>query len=138
MKLKYYLDTCIWVDLYEERTGYFDEPFHDIAWKLLSLIKEKNHKIIVTDVLFIELTVHHSIEQINGMFLPFQNFIEKIISTKKQEKEAKKISQERYLPKGDVLHAIISRDHELIFVTRDKHFLKLRDIIKSLKPEDLI
>ncbi len=138
MKLKYYLDTCIWVDLYEERTGYFGEHLGDSAWKLISIIKQTNSILIITDILFIELSTYYSLAEINGMIKQFENFIEKIKSTQKQKKEAENISYERNLPKKDALHALISRDNKLIFVTRDKHFQKLKDITKSLKPEDLI
>ncbi|MBI3026645.1 PIN domain-containing protein [Candidatus Woesearchaeota archaeon] len=51
-----------------------------------------------------------------------------MIATEKQREEAKKIAEERNVPAGDALHAIIARDNDLILVTRDSHFRKLEDI----------
>lgn len=138
MPQKYYLDTSIWIDLYEDRKGYKKEPLGDYAWELLALIKAKRSILIITDLLIKELEMNYSVEEINGMMKPFESIIEKVMTTKEQRDKANKIAEERKLPRGDVLHAILSRDHNLIFVSRDKHFKKLEDISKHYKPEDLI
>jgi len=39
-------------------------------------------------------------------------------------------TENRNVPRGDALHAIIARDHKLILITRDNHFKKLEDISK--------
>ena len=138
MPEKFYIDTSIWMDLYEDRKGHNNEPLGDFALKLLSMIKANNHKLIITDLLIRELEMNYSLPEINGMMKPFENLIEKIISTKKQRDEARKLSQERNLPPGDVLHAILARDNKLILITRDKHFNQLKDISLYKKPENLI
>ena len=138
MAEEYIIDTSIWVDLYEDRKGYNNEPLGDYACKLLVKIKAKEIVIVMTDFLIKELETIYSIAEINGMFKPFEKIIKKIIATEKQREEAKKISKERNLPAGDALHAIISRDNNLILVTRDRHFRKLEDISKHYKPEELI
>jgi predicted nucleic acid-binding protein len=138
MDNKYYLDTSIWMDVYEDRKGYNNEPLGDYGLKLLALIKAKESKIVITDLLISELEVRYTIAEINGMIKPFELIIEKIISTKKQKLEAKKIAEERNLPYGDTLHSIIARDNNLILITRDKHFRELIDISKYYKPEEII
>ena|SRR3989344_781513 len=138
MTEKYLIDTSIWVDLYEDRKGYKNEPLGEYALKLLSRIKIKKSNIILTDLLVRELEMNYSIPEINGMFNPFEKIIIKIITTEKQREEAKKIAKERNIPPGDALHAIIARDNNLILITRDKHFKKLEDISKHYKPEELI
>ena len=120
--IKYYLDTSIWMDVYEDRKGFNDEPLGKCALKLLSLIRVNKNKLIITDRLIRELERYYSLERINGMIKPFENLIEKIISTKKQHNEAKKIAKERNVPAADVLHSVIARDYCLVLVTRDKHF----------------
>lgn len=135
---RYYVDTSIWMDLVEDRSGYNDEPLGAYALKLFVLIKAKKHKLFISDLLIKELESNYSIEEINGMILPFRNIMEKIFATEKQIDEAKKIAGERSLPPGDVLHAIVARDNSLILVTRDKHFNELKDITKHYKPEDII
>ena len=67
-----------------------------------------------------------------------ERIIQKIITTKEQRAEARRIAEERKLPPGDVLHAIIARDNNLILVTRDNDFKQLADISSHYKPEHLI
>jgi len=126
------------MDIYEDRIGYNGEKLWEFALKLLVLIKSKKQKLIISDLLIRELETHYSMEKINGMMKLFENELEKIFATKEQRDEAIKISNEREVPMGDALHAIIARDNNLILVTRDKHFLKLTDIAEYYKPEELI
>ncbi|MBS3096856.1 type II toxin-antitoxin system VapC family toxin [Candidatus Woesearchaeota archaeon] len=138
MTEEYIIDTSIWVDLYEDRKGYNNEPLGDYAFKLLVKIKANEKVIVLTDFLIKELETLYSVAEINGMFKPFEKITKKIIATEKQREEAKKISKERGVPAGDALHAIVARDNDLILVTRDRHFRKLEDISKHYKPEELI
>ena len=138
MAEEYLIDTSIWVDIYEDRKGYNNEPLGDYAFKLLVKIKAKEMIIVLTDFLIQELETLYSIAEINGMFKPFETIIKKSIATEKQREEAKKIAKERDVPAGDALHAIVARDNNIILVTRDRHFRKLEDISKHYKPEDLI
>ena len=138
MQNKFYLDTSIWMDLYENRTGFNQEPLGDFAWKLLSIIKAKKETLVISDLLIKELEMSYSIEEINGMMKIFESILERIITTKKQRDEAKQIAGERNLPHGDVLHTILARDHNLILITRDNHFKELMDISPYHKPEELI
>jgi len=135
---KYYLDTSIWMDLYENRKGYNNEPLGDYAFKLLILIKRKRALLIISDILINELEMNYSMEEINGMMKPFENNAEKISTTKEQRDEAAQIAEQRKIPRGDILHAILARDYHLILVTRDKHFRILEDICRHNKPEDFI
>lgn len=138
MAEKYYIDTSIWMDLLEDRKGYNDEPLGDYALKLFAMIKSKKHTLVVSDLLIRELESNYSVEEINGMVLPFQKIMEKVFVTKEQRDEAKRIAEERNVPPGDVLHAIIARDNKYIMVTRDKHFKDLTDVTKHYKPEEII
>ena len=138
MAERYFIDTSIWIDFYEDRIGYNDEPLGEYAFKLLAKIKAKESRIVISDFLIRELETQYSVEQINGIFKPFEKLIDKIFVTKKQKDEAIKISLERKIPKGDALHAIVARDDKLVLITRDNHFRMLQDISKHYKPEELI
>ncbi|MBI4440288.1 type II toxin-antitoxin system VapC family toxin [Candidatus Woesearchaeota archaeon] len=138
MEQRYYIDTSIWVDLYDDRKGYLGEPLGDFALSLFSLLKGKGFRLVITDCLIKELEQVYSIAQINGMIKPFEGVTEKIMATEEQKKEAMVVSKTRNVPAGDALHAIIARDSNLILVTRDRHFRKLRDISPNYKPEELI
>ena len=138
MVKRFYLDASIWIDVYEDRKGYNDEPLGEFALKLLALIKLGEHKIIISQLLVNELEVNYSMDEINGMFKPFEKNMERIKTTKEQIDEARTIANVRDIPSGDVLHAIIARDNDLVLITRDNHFRKLKDISNHHKPEDLI
>ena len=135
---KYFLDTCIWIDLYEDRKGYGGDPLGDFAFKLFFHIKKSGFKIIISDLTIKELEMNYSLEEINGLMNPFENLLEKVLVDKELVFEAKKLAEQRRIPKGDVLHALIAKKHNFILVTRDKHFNFLTDIVKYFKPEDII
>lgn len=135
---KYYIDTCIWIDLYEDREGYNGEPLGEYAVTFLSSLQKKKAKIVITDILLKELQQFYTDEQIRGMFFLFTPLIEKVVGSQNQFEEARNLALERNLPKGDALHAILSRDYSFFFITRDKDFRKLTDITQTYTPEQLI
>ncbi len=136
--MRFYLDSSIWIDLYENRKGYLNEPWGDFAWKLLCLIMSEKHKLILTNLVVRELEVYYSSEELNGLFRPYENLIEKIMFSIAQRNEAQILGKSRNIPPNDALHAVIARDNRLVLVTRDNHFRKLCDISKFYKPEELI
>ncbi|MBW3019233.1 hypothetical protein KY329_03550 [Candidatus Woesearchaeota archaeon] len=134
----YLIDTSIWIDLYENRVGFNNEPLGDYAFRLFCLIKSTGCKIVITDSIIRELEVNYPIPAIRGMMKPFEIVIDNIISSRRQINEAKIIAETRNVPKGDALLAIIARDNNLLMVSRDKHFYQLADICEFHTPEDLI
>ena len=138
MVRKFYIDSCIWVDLYENRKGYRGEPLGEYAKKMLSLIKAREDRIVVSDLLLRELRKKYTTEHIINIIKPFENYIEKASLANKQKEYARHISAVRKLPLGDVIHAIIARENKAIVITRDKHFRRLKDINVSYKPEQII
>lgn len=138
MKQKYYIDTCIWIDLYEDRKGYDGELLGEFATIFLFSLLKQQQVLIISKLLIKELKRYYTEEQIEGMFRPFAGIIEKIAITKQQADEAKHLAEERKIPEGDALHAILARDYHLILVTRDNDFKKIENIAKCYKPEELI
>lgn len=138
MEEKYYVDTSIWIDLYEDRKGYCGEPLGDYALRLLSLIKANGKTLVISDILMKELETFYTLAEVRGMMKPFEHLIEKIVSTAEQRNEAHSIARERQLPPGDALHAILARDNQLLLISRDNDFRKLADIALCHKPEEII
>ena len=128
--MKYYLDTCIWMDYYEDR----DESAYILLCKLLA----SNSRIIVSKYILEELQSHYTIEMIRGLTIHFEKIMVNVEISDQQFFEAEKIAKQRHIPVGDALHAILARDNKAIIVTRDKHFQSLKDICKSVKPKDII
>ncbi len=138
MTKRYLIDTSIWIDLREDRKGYNGEPLGEYAIKFLLKVRLEKSRIIVTDHLYEELGSLYNLSEIRSIFPIFQDILVKVIVSENQKQEAEIEAKERNVPKGDVLFAIVARDNELILVTRDNHFKKLKDISKYYKPEQLI
>ena len=138
MAQKYYLDTSIWLDFFENRNEP-NLPKGDWVHELLDKITKNNDKVIYSDIVILELGVagyqSHEIEKLFEKIKPILIFVE---STEKQARKAKDLSSKRDVPKGDTLHALIARDNKATLVTLDNHFKKLLDIIKPKRPQDLI
>lgn len=137
MNERYYLDTSVWMDYYEDRKN----PSKDIgefAFQLLCKLVASKSKIIVSSFLLRELETAYSLDKIRALARPFERLMIKVDVSDAQIEEAKKIAEKRKLPKGDVIHAILARDNDSILISRDKHFQLLKDICEVVKPEEII
>ena len=134
----YYFDSCIWRDYFEDRSDNL-RPLGEWAFSLLKKIIEENSLIIYSDLNERELGKYYSKEDINSMLniIPQQILIQ-IFTAQEDINEAKRLSVSFAMPFGDALHVILAKQHNAIFVTRDRHFemLKSRYLIK--KPEELL
>ncbi|MBW2990655.1 PIN domain-containing protein [Candidatus Woesearchaeota archaeon] len=139
MPKKYYLDTSIWRDYFEGRSNGL-RPLGEWAWKLINLIIKDKNIFLYSDIVVQELKKYYPIENINKTFAVarVEGLLEKVYINPSQEKEAYKLSKNRKVSFHDALHAIIARDEKAVLVARDKHFLKLLDIIVPKKPEEII
>lgn len=138
MNKKYYLDTCIWRDYFENRSDNL-RPLGEWAFKLIKKIIFEEDIILYSGLVEEELGKDYSNEFIKEIFsiVPKQLLLKVNISDE-QFIESIKISRKLKIPKKDALHAILAKDNKSILVTRDKHFYELKDEIEILKPEELI
>ena len=127
MTQKYYPDTSIWLDFFENRNEP-NLPKGDWAHKLLDKITQNNDKIIYSDNNIYELNmIGYSTHELGAVLQPLKPILIFVESTEKQISKAKDLSLKRNIPKRDALHALIARDNKSILVTLDRHFQKLRD-----------
>lgn len=138
MDKKYYFDTSIWLDFFENR----DEPnMPKGEWvnKLLNKIINDNDKIVYSNNNMFELIqAGYTIFDIKNMLKPLKPIIVFVEATEKQVRKARDLSLKREIPKRDALHALIARDNKSKLITLDHHFKKILDITKPHKPNDLI
>ncbi len=138
MVQKYYLDTSIWLDFFENRNE-LNLPKSDWAHKLLNKITENNEKIIYSEIVVLELgVVGYQLNELERLFEKIKPILIFVESTEKQARKAIDLASKRGIPKGDALHAILARDNKATLVTLDNHFKKVLDITKSKKPQDII
>ena len=64
MENTYYVDAAIWIDLFEDRKGYNNEPLGEFALIFLSLVKIRNEKVVVTDFLVEELRRGYTLQEL--------------------------------------------------------------------------
>ena len=137
--MKFYIDTSIWRDYYEDRRDKFNF-FGEHAFKLFLQIKEREDIVVYSELVIKELKNDFDDSVIMEIFdiMKKENLLEKTDINKSDVEEATKIYKKLKIPFGDCLHAILARKHSAIMVTRDKHFELLRDVVEVKKPEDLI
>ena len=140
MTTKYFLDTCIWRDFYEDRFGKTGRPLGKYASNLFMKILKNKDKIVFSETLFWEMKKDYSEREINEMlnFLDLCKVLTKINIKKEEFQEAKKLSNNINIPLVDCINAIQARNHKAIMISQDMHFLKdLNDITNTKKPEEI-
>ena len=126
--MKYYFDTSIWLDLFENREEY-NLPKGKLVQELVNKIIKDNEVIIFTELVINEIKkIGYSDFEIESLFKQFDKILINIEPSKKGEIK---------IPNADALHALIARNNKAVLVTRDYHFQKLLDIIKPKKPEEI-
>lgn len=132
---KYYFDTSIWIDIYDQR-GYNGE----VAKQLMRKIILDDDLVLYSDMVIIELKkLGYSEYEIKAIFsIAKPDHLLRVHSTKDQGREARRLMKQREVPFGDALHAVMARDHEAQFISRDTDFRRLKDIVPVKLPEDLI
>jgi len=136
--MKYYLDTSIWLDFFENR----DEPnLPKSGWaaELINKIIKEDKKIIYSDANEEELIEQgYTQEEIEDLFEPIKKILIHAEFTKKHFGKARDLAYKRNIPIFDALHALIAKDKKAILVTLDHDFFKLKDIASIKRPQDLI
>ena len=132
---RFYFDTSIWLDFLEKRG-----ENSKVAVKLIQEVI-KNDCIVLYSVMVLQelRNLDYFESEIEDLLSIFRSANIRIVHIdKKQLEETERISKERELPRRDVSHAILARDNEAIIITRDRHFDKLKDVVVTKLPEDII
>lgn len=134
--MRYYLDTCIWRDYFENRSDRF-RPLGEWALRLINKIIEENSLILFSELVVEELREAYTREQVNEIFsiMPRKCFlfvdfkVEYIIELNRLKGK---------FPTKDAKHLILAVKNNAILVTRDEHFIQYCDEFEIKKPEELI
>jgi len=141
MKNSYYVDTCIWLNLFKKEVNKKGGiPYWKIAEDFIKILEEKQEKIIVSTIVLKELyfTLKEKFPIINR-FLKESDFIE-IIKTSPEDYElARKWEKEnKTLSFYDYLHTAITKRLNLCLITRDEDLIRFaKSHVNVLKPEEL-
>ncbi|MBR9690069.1 type II toxin-antitoxin system VapC family toxin [Candidatus Woesearchaeota archaeon] len=137
--MKYYLDTAIWRDYYENRSDKY-RPLGDWALELIKNMIDDGDFVLYSEFVLKELKIKYTKKEIEDILniVNEKDLLIKVDVSETQIKEAVTLSKQRKIAFGDALHAILARDNNAILISRDKHYLELLDIVDCRKPEDLI
>lgn len=140
MAQKYFVDTLIYRDYYENRRDNL-RPLGEWALDFFKKAADEGNIIFYCEMVFVELEKDYKPENIRlifGILYELGIILIRLEPSNAQAKEAKTIAKIRDVSFADVLYAIIARDNNAVVVTRDAHFIILSDIAESRKPEELI
>jgi len=138
--MRYYFDTCIWRDFYENRYGPKGRPLGIIAGRLTAKIMNKKHQICYSDLIIKELKTEYSEDKISDMLtvLMLSKRLRKIEITREDYAKAREIAKIKPVPLSDIIHAILAKKVGAILVSQDNHYSLLRNLVNFKKPEELI
>lgn len=132
---RFYLDTCIWRDLLENRQSGF-APLGEFAFQFLTNCRKYKCLVFCSEFVLKELENDFSKGEVDDLLAPFLDLLVFVDFIKKQLEESFSIKTNAH--QSDVLHAIIARDNECVLITRDKHFDFLENLVKVLSPEEFV
>ena len=137
MPQKFYLDTCIWRDYFEDRKDGI-RPLGEFAFQLLKNCEKHGCNVLYSNLVVQELRAHYSKERVAEVFSSFKHLLVEVQISNEQISEARKIvSSTQGTHLKDALHAILARDNCAVMLTRDKHFDALVHLVEVSKLEDI-
>ncbi len=141
MKTDYYLDTCIWLNLFKKETGpEKNKPYWKSARNFIEKVEENNEKIIVSSIALKEIYF-----VARNKFKPIKDFLKesecvKIIKTYPEDYDlARKWEKEdNSLSFYDYIHIAIAKRLNLNLITRDEELIIFaKKHVKVSKPEEV-
>ena len=136
MQKRFYLDTCIWRDLLEDRKSNYSF-LGENAFQFLRKCRENDCIVLVSSFVVSELETYFSKEQIFDLFEPFNDITLFVEPSKESIRLAYEIGEKSSAHYSDIVHALIAKENECVLITRDKHFNFLTELVKVLLPEEV-
>ncbi len=103
-------------------------------------IMAERSKILFSDSLILEMKRDYNEKEVDDMLsiLYFSGILIRVDVTQKEFHTSRMLSQERGIPFIDCLNAVLARNKGAILVSQDRHFEKLSDITRTVRPQDII
>lgn len=129
-----YIDTNVYLDLLMGRQAGF-MPNSDIARNILNRALKCEFHIIICDFLLMEIENYVSKELVDNTFKSLINADKVIFEAITSEDKRKAHILSKSAPFGDCLHFVIAEKCGAEYlVTNDKHFDRLKNKVKVIKP----
>jgi len=139
---KYYIETCIWLNLFKKEGDLTKGiPYWRLAKDFIERVEVQNDKIIVSTIVLKELyfTAKDKFNHIKKFFKESE-YIELVKTTPEDYELARKWEQEhRALSFYDYIHVAIAKRLNILLITRDEELVEFaKSHIEVFKPEELI
>lgn len=140
----YYIDTCIYLNLWQKEVGFSGVNYWQIAQDLFERIEEKNEIVYYSGFILKEMSFILNSKEFENKKILFENTsnFKRILLEKDELEEARKIEVEINFEVSfyDIIHMILARKTKSTLITRDKRLMKIAKKYKiNVKlPEELI
>ena len=125
----YYIDTCIYLNLWQKEVSFSGVKYWEIAQNLLEFIEEKNYTIYFSGFILKELNYILSKKEFENKKELFENTtnFKKVFLDKEELEEARKIEKEVNFDVSfyDIIHMILAKKTKSILITRDKRLMNI-------------
>jgi len=137
MAEKYYVDTSIWRDYYEDRSD-GTRPLGEFAFQFFRYCIESESIILYSNLILEELGTAYSGDEIKRIMGIVSGLLEKVENPgEQQNSDAKRLKRKFNVPFADAMHAVLARDNDAVLVSRDRHFNELREVAIIKCPEEV-
>ena len=138
--MRYWVDTCIWRDFYEDRISDNGIDLSSYASDVFTKIILKKDKIIYSEALIWELRKRYTNNEINELLgLLLQNgILIRIPIIEDDKSKARTLSKQRGIPFSDCLIAVQAKRNNAIVISQDKHWIyNLSDTVRAIRPNEI-
>jgi predicted nucleic acid-binding protein len=133
--VKYYVDTCIWLNLFKK-----EERFGVKYWEIVEEFVEKNHDLIISPAVLGELREHLRMKYEDIIAFFKENNVQLELIQIKDYATAKAIQeeQESMLSFKDCVHITIARRIGAVLITRDRELImRGNEYVQTFRPEEI-
>ena len=136
MKPRIYVDTNVYMDLFEGRKNKFKD-LAECALCTFRQVREKKYDLVISDFVIEEFTKYCDKKIILNFLKGFKGEqVIKVISESKDRKKARKLCSDNF---DDALHVILALKGKCVFlITQNiKHLGEFNNLIEICSPESL-
>ncbi len=139
----YYLDTCIWLNLFKkEGDSTKGKPYWIIAEEFIDNVRKNDGNIVVSTIVIKELTFKlDNINKALKFFKENSDFISLVKTSSDDYDIARKIEYKNNFKIGfyDCLHIALAKRLNSILITRDRDLIDIaKEYVLVNRPEELI
>ena len=101
---------------------------------------EREDTVVWSEAVENEVVVSPQIAKVRAVLRAFTRLgrVQVVPASQEQIDEARGLCEERSVPFGDTIHAVLAKDTGALLVTRDAHFQELRNVVPSRLPEEIL